>query len=159
MKRLLAGSGALALVLLAPPCISSRAQILAQAPTGAAKSQAPFTYDVSREVTITGKVSSVLAKPSTGMIMGSHLLIVTSNGLVDASLGRFGLRGDGAPSVTAGQRVKVTGVMRTIKDKPVLWTRIVKVDGQSYTIRNQHGFPLSAQSRKRTNPKIAGGAL
>jgi hypothetical protein len=105
------------------------------------------------EVTLTGTVESVLAKASPGMIVGSHLLLATSNGPVDASLGRFGLQGDGAVSVAAGQQIEATGVMKRIKDTSVLLVRSVKVGGEVYTIRNKHGFPVSPQARKRASEK------
>ena len=159
MKRLIARLFALILVFLVSPYVSPHAKVLARESATETKPAGSFGYDVSREITLTGTVSSVLAKPSAGMVMGAHLLLVTSNGPVDASLGRFGLQGEGAPKVTAGQQVGVTGVMRTIKDKPVLVTRIVKIGSKSYTMRNEHGFPVSPQSRKRTNPKMAGAAL
>src|SRR5208282_5701804 len=53
-------------------------------------------YDVSKEVTLSGTVSSVLYKPAPGMIWGSHLMVETVSGRLDASLGRFGLEGEGA---------------------------------------------------------------
>jgi hypothetical protein len=90
------------------------------------------------------------------MIMGSHLLLATISGPVDASLGMFGLRGKGALSVTAGQQVEVTGVMKTIKDKQILLARTVKVAGQVYTIRNEHGVPVAPQARERAQE---GGTL
>jgi len=144
MKRLFAGLCALALLFLISP------QPLAQAQTTAeTRAAGPFSYDISKEVTLNGAVSSVLTKPAAGMIWGSHLLLATASGPVDASLGRFGLRGKGAVSVAAGQQIEVTGVMRTIKDKQVLLARTVKVGGQVYTIRNEHGVPVSPQARER----------
>ena len=98
-------------------------------------------------------------KPSAGMIMGSHLLLATPSGPVDASLGRFGLLGKGAVSVTAGQQIEVTGVMKTLNDKQVLLVRTVKTGGQIYTIRNQHGFPVPPQARERASRKTAGEGL
>ena len=44
-------------------------------------------YDVSKEVTLSGTVSSVLYKPAPGMIWGSHLMVETAFGRLDASLG------------------------------------------------------------------------
>jgi hypothetical protein len=85
--------------------------------------------------------------------MGSHLLLTTPSGQVDASLGTFGLRGKGALLVAAGQQVEVTGVMKTVNDKQVFLARTVKVGGQVYTIRNEHGFPVSPQARERANGK------
>jgi hypothetical protein len=142
MKRLFVGFIALSLLCFvsSPP------------PTQAQTSEGPTSalgYDISKEITLSGTVSSVLMKHSPGMIMGSHLLLATISGPVDASLGMFGLRGKGALSVAAGQQVEVTGVMKTIKDKQVLLTRTVKVGGQVYTIRNEHGVPVAPQARER----------
>ena len=80
-------------------------------------------YDVSKEVTFSGTVSSVLHKPAPGMIWGSHLMVETVSGRLDASLGRFGLEGKGALSVTPGQQIELTGVMKTVRDKEVFVVR------------------------------------
>jgi hypothetical protein len=88
------------------------------------------------------------------MIVGSHLLLATPAGPVDASLGRFGLKGNGALSVAAGEQIAATGVMKMIHDKPILLVRTVKVpSGEVYTVRTEHGFPISPQSRERTQNK------
>ncbi len=91
--------------------------------------------------------------------MGSHLLLTTISGPVDASLGRFALQGKGALSVAAGQQVEVTGVMKTIKDKQIFLTRSVKSGGQVYAIRNERGMLISPQARQRASRKTAGEAL
>jgi hypothetical protein len=62
-------------------------------------------YDVSKEVTLSGTVSSVLHKAAPGMTWGSHLIVETASGRLDASLGRFGLEGKGALSVTPASRL------------------------------------------------------
>jgi hypothetical protein len=152
MKRLFAGLYALVLISL----ISLQLPVQAQT---AERSVGPLSYDASKEVTLNGTVLSVLAKPSPGMVMGSHLLLTTPSGPVDASLGRFGLMGKGALSVAPGQQVEVTGVMKTVKDKQVFLARTVKVGGEVYTIRNEHGFPVSPQARERANRKTAGEGL
>lgn len=133
--------------------ISSLSPVQAQTTAGAARSAAPFHYDIAGEVTLTGTVSSVLTKAAPGMIVGSHLLLATPSGTVDASLGRFGLRGRGAVSVATGQQIEAIGVMKVIKDKPVLLVRTVKVGGDVYTIRNEHGVLLSPQARERAGQK------
>jgi hypothetical protein len=66
------------------------------------------------------------------------------------------LRGDGAVSVVAGQQIEATGVMKTIKDKPFFLVRTVNVGGKAYTIRNEHGFLVSPQARKRAGQKMGG---
>ena len=126
-----------------------------QRPIQAQTAQARTAADA--EVTLTGTVRSVLVKATPGMIVGSHLLLATPNGPVDASLGRFGLQGDGAVSVAAGQQVEATGVMKRIKDRFVFLVHSVKVGGEVYTVRNKHGFPVSPQARERASQK--GGSL
>jgi len=110
-------------------------------------------YDVSKEVTLTGTVSSVLHKPAPGMIWGSHLIVETVSGRLDASLGRFGLEGKGALSVTPGQQIELTGVMKTVRDKEVFEVRSVKANGQTHTMRNEHGIEVSPQARERAAEK------
>ena len=112
-------------------------------------------YDISKEVTLQGTVSSVLAHSSTGMIAGSHLMVETASGIVDASLGKWAMEGKGALPVATGERVEVTGVMKTLKEKQVFVARTVKVGGQVYELRNKHGVPYSRQSRERASQKTA----
>ena len=152
MKHFYAALCAMALVCL----VSSLRPAHAQTPAVATKTAATFSYDISEEATIDGTASAILATPSVGMIPGSHLLITTLSGPVDVSLGVFAFRGKGALSVTVGQQVEVTGVMKTLRDKRVFLARTIKVGDQIYAIRNQHGIPVSPQARERAgqeNPR------
>jgi len=110
-------------------------------------------YDATKEVTLSGTVSGVLTKPAPRMMMGAHLLLATVSGTVDASLGRWGLQGEAALSVTVGKQVEVTGVMKTLNNKEVFLVRTVKVGGKVYTMRNEHGIPVSPQTRWRAAEK------
>jgi hypothetical protein len=145
MKRLLGRNRALALLSLALASLP----IQAQTTPASTRSAGPYTYDITQEVTLGGTVSTVLTKPSRGMIAGSHLLLTTASGPVDVSLGTFGLKGDGALSVAAGQHVLVTGVMKTLKNQQFFVARTVKVGEEVYAIRNRHGIPVSPQARQR----------
>ena len=106
-------------------------------------------YDISKEVTLTGRVLTVLRVPSQGMIPGSHILLATSSGQVDASLGSWGLEGRGALSVAPGQAIEVTGVMKTLLDKHVFVVRTARAGDQTYQMRNEFGIPVSPQARER----------
>lgn len=110
-------------------------------------------YDVSQEVAISGTVSSVLYKARPGMIRGSHLIVETAFGRLDASLGRFGLEGEGALSVTPGQQIELTGIMKTVRDKEVFVVRSVKANGKTFTMRNEHGIEVSPVARERAAEK------
>jgi hypothetical protein len=149
MKPLSAGLFTLAILFF----ISTQHPIQAQTNARAARAAAPFNYDAREEITLNGTVTRVVTKTAPSVIAGSHLLVTTSSGPVDASLGRFGLQGYGAVSVGVGQQIEATGVMRTIKDKPIFVVRSVNVDGKLYTIRDQHGVVLSPQARKRAGQK------
>jgi len=117
-----------------------------QSQSAVAKPSGPFSYDISREITLNGTVSGVLKKPGPGMIMGDHLLVATPSGTVDVSLGNSALQGKYGMTVTEGQHLQLTGVMKTLKGKQVFLARLVKVDGQLYMIRNEQGFPVSLRS-------------
>lgn len=114
-------------------------------------------YDIKEETTISGTVASVVTKATPGMIAGSHLLLHSAFGEIDASLGRWGLTGKNAMVVTAGKSVEVTGVMKTLHERQVFVVRTVKMGGETYTMRNEHGIPMSPQSRERAGQK--GGSL
>ncbi len=108
-------------------------------------------YDVRQEITLSGVVSGVLTRPTPGMVMGSHLLLTTASGIVDASLGRWGLPGKDALLLTLGRQVEVTGVMKDLKTKEVFVARIVKVGDKLYRLRNDHGIALSPRANERAD--------
>lgn len=148
MRPLSSGLCTLAIIF-----ISLLRPVQAQTTEIATKAAEAFSYSVTEEVTLTATVSSVLTKATPGTIVGSHLLLATLYGPVDASLGRFGLVGNDAVSVAPGQPIEATGVMRTIKEKKVFLVRTIKVGDAVYTIRNEHGLPVSPQARERANQK------
>ena len=133
--------------------ISFLRPVQAQTTEIATKAARSFSYNFTEEITLTGTVSSVLTKATPGTIVGSHLLLATLYGPVDASLGRFGLVGNDAVSVAPGQPIEATGVMRTIKEKKVFLVRTIKVGDAVYTIRNEHGLLVSPQARERAGQK------
>jgi hypothetical protein len=153
MKRPFARLGALSLLFLLCLAVPAHAQNTAAVARPAASG--PFSYDATKETTLNGTISSVITKPTTGMIMGSHLLLATSSGTVDASLGRFAMTGKGAVSVSEGQHVAMTGVMKTINDKQVFLARTVTAGDHVYTIRNEHGLAMTPQARERLSQQAA----
>jgi hypothetical protein len=63
------------------------------------------------------------------------------------------LEGEGALSVTPGQQIELTGVLKTVRDKEVFVVRSVKADGKTYTMRNEHGIEISPLTRERAAEK------
>jgi hypothetical protein len=151
----LARSTFLALGLFAIP-------IYAQTVEPTSRSVAPPKYDIRSEVRLTATVSSVIcnATPEMKMLAGSHLILETASGKIDASLGVFPIAGEGTSSVSAGERVQVTGVLKTVRGQRVLVTRLVLINGHTYKVRNEHGFVLMPAARPGTaNAEAKGGRL
>jgi hypothetical protein len=148
MKQLRAGLFGMALLSL----IASLSPAQAQTAAATTKSTGPLSYDATKEITLNATVESVVTKPTHGMLWGSHLMLQTSSGKFDASLGRVPLTGKDAISIEAGQRVKVTGVLKTLKSGEVMLTRTVEVNGHVYTLRNAHGMP-EVRTRRNASPK------
>jgi hypothetical protein len=98
MRRIFLGLGAAGLLAILPLAPSVRAQTTASA----TQHERPFNYDVTKETTLNGKVSAVIAKPEQGMLWGSHIMVETSGGTVDASLGTLGMRGKNSAGFTVG---------------------------------------------------------
>jgi DNA/RNA endonuclease YhcR with UshA esterase domain len=145
----------LALCLFALP-------IFAQTTEVTTKPAVPQRYDITKEVTLKGTVSDVVKAPTREMKMvaGSHLIVETKTGKVDAALGQFAMKGKSSLSFTPGQPVEVTGIMKTVNDKQVFVTRLVQADGHVYKIRNERGFVLARVSRDGvTNSESKGGQL
>ncbi len=151
MKQSHAGVCASALLLL----VSLMGQLPAQTAAVTTRPAGPFSYDPSEEVTLSGTAASVLQNASAGMIPGAHLLLTTLSGSLDASLGTFAFKGKGALVVSVGQQVELTGVMKTIKNNPVLLVRTVKVGEHLYPIRNGHGVQLSPPAREHAGQENA----
>jgi hypothetical protein len=149
------GAAFLALCLFVLP-------IQAQTSETITKSTVRPWYDIAKEVTVTGTVSSVLTKstPEVRTSGGTHLIVETSSGRVDASMGKFATKGHGALSVTAGERVQLTGVMKTLGGQQVFITRLVLANGKLYKIRNEYGFSYRPASRNAsTKAESKGGQL
>ena len=145
----------LALCLFAMPTHAQTAQ-------ATAKSAVSPKYDITQEVKLSGTVTSVVknSTPEMQMLGGSHLMVETSSGKMDASLGGYAMKAEGALSVAPGQQVQVTGVMKTIRGQQVFVTRLVQVNGHIYRIRNEHGFVLAPGPRKElAKPETKGAQL
>lgn len=136
--------------------------IYAQTIEPTSRSVALAKYDIRSEVTLTATVDSVIcnATPEMKMLAGSHLILETASGKIDASLGVFPITGEGTASVAAGERVQVTGVVKTVRGQRVLVTRLVLINGHTYKVRNEHGFVLMPVARKGTaHAEAKGGRL
>jgi len=115
-------------------------------------------YNPGNEINLTGTISAVRNGARPRMNSGADLVLTTLSGSVDVSLGRWGLHGKDAPVLTVGQQVELVGEMRTLNDKTVFFARTLSAGGKTYTIRNEHGSPISPHARERAGAQ-RGGSL
>jgi|HubBroStandDraft_6_1064221.scaffolds.fasta_scaffold125806_2 hypothetical protein len=116
-------------------------------------------YDVSKEVTLEGTIQGVVKKPTAGSMLGTHLMVSTSKGTIDAHIGGFVTRGPHAYSPAAGQSVKIVGVMTTINHKEVFLTRTIEEGTRTVQVRNEHGFLIVPGAKGRiVKASTTGGA-
>lgn len=113
-------------------------------------------YDASKETTINGTVASIKVSVP-GRMTGAHLFLTSGT---DAHLGPYAMNGSHGVKVSAGQQVKLVGVMTSFRGSQVFLVRTVDTGSKTYTVRNEHGFPVimgvAAPSRSLT--AVKGGA-
>jgi hypothetical protein len=121
-------------------------------------STAPFFYDIARETTLTGAVTGLFPKAAApGMLPGAHLTLTTPTSSIDVSLGVFAFDGKGSLSISEGQQIEVTGIMKTLHGRPVFFARLLKVGDNIFAIRNAHGLPVPPNSHERANQEAQNG--
>jgi len=154
MKKVLGGLGCVSLLVFL------LVGAFAQAATATApKRVATPRYDPSKEITLEGNVTSV-KKYVPGNLTGGHMFVATSKGIVDGHLGPFALNGEHRISVSAGEHVKMVGVMTTVKTRQVFLVRTIDTGNNKYVIRGEHGFPLilGAMQATKNLTLVKGGA-
>jgi hypothetical protein len=115
-----------------------------------------------QNVTVTGPIQSIVSD-SAHRPAGMHVLVSGSNGTVDACLGSF-VSHDVQQSLREGTSIEVTGSNETVNGNEYLLVRQMTVGGRQILIRNEHGFLVHAQSRKKAqsavhSTNVNGGAL
>lgn len=154
MKKLLGGLGLLTLMAFSVFTVPS------QAATATKKIVTPkYQYDASKEVTLKGTISSVVKKPSSGMLVGEHLMLTTSSGSVDAHVGSYISRDKHLNSLASGQSISAVGVKMNVNGREVFIVRTIDADGRTITVRNQKGFLVGAAPQSTNKTKhVYGGS-
>ena len=133
----------------------------AQTTGGAAAAQpAARGYDKSKEVILRGTISEVVQRPAAGLPLGLHLMVATGQGTVDVHLGPYLGRTATEKGLVAGAPIQMYGITTHFAAGDVFFARIVVVNNQTITVRNEHGFPvrpIPAGARTALGPQPAGG--
>jgi hypothetical protein len=118
------------------------AQTFSAAATSSTQAKTVKTgYDLAKEVKIEGVIEKIDAT-SANTPMGTHILVQTPQGDVDAHLG-FGQAAKPARlGIEEGQNVTIIGMMSNVGDTQVLLARLLTTPNRIFVLRNEHGIPV-----------------
>jgi hypothetical protein len=98
-------------------------------------------YDLSKEIKIDGTIDKIETN-SIGGPMGTHLLVISAQGVVDVHLGASAAVSAKNLGLTVGESIHVTGMMASVSGNSVLLARILTTSNHIYMLRNEHGAPI-----------------
>ncbi len=126
--------------------VSAKAQSADVAPAGVKASTMLPAYDLAKEVRIQGIIQKIDAAGPSGLA-GTHILIQTATGIVDAHLGVGAASKPGYLGLVVGQSVSLTGMMEPMGGTNVLLARLLTTSNHIFVLRNEHGIPVRATPR------------
>jgi hypothetical protein len=98
-------------------------------------------YDLNKEIKIDGTIDKIATNSGGGPI-GTHLLVISAQGVVDVHLGASAAVTAKNLGLTVGESIHVTGMMASMGGNPVLLARILTTSNHIYMLRNEHGAPI-----------------
>jgi hypothetical protein len=132
---------------------------IAQTQTTANTNTGLATYDLKRELTLTGTVQSFTAAAKTPPL-GAHLILQTSSGRVDVHMGDARFLAANHFTIQTGDSVRIIGETLAYGKGTQFVARIVQKGTQVLEVRSVSGVPLSYMApRNGTQAKTQGGVL
>jgi hypothetical protein len=98
-------------------------------------------YQVGREVTLVGTVSSVVENAKTGPL-GTHVMVQSASGLVDVHVGSAKYLEMNKVNLKSGDSVRILGENFTAGTDTVFYARIVQDGTAAVAVRSPKGMPL-----------------
>ena len=98
-------------------------------------------YQVGREVTLVGTVSSVVENSKTGPL-GTHVVVQSASGLVDVHVGSAKYLEMNKLSLKTGDSVRIIGENFAVGTEIVFYARIVQDGTTAIAVRSPKGMPL-----------------
>jgi hypothetical protein len=108
----------------------------------------PPRYNPATVVTVTGTVENVTQQATSGRWSGTHLSLKTDDGIIDVHLGPTQFLTDQGLTVTAGQKIEVTGSKIKYENTDALIARTVKVGEKTFELRDEQGYPKWSRNRR-----------
>jgi hypothetical protein len=109
---------------------------------GAVVSSRPTAYDATREKVLHGTVVSY-TEDSSRPPMGTHVMVQTASGPVDAHLGPASYLRSNHFSLATGESVQLVGVSVPTKEGTVFLARMAQHGTQAIAVRSPNGFLLA----------------
>ena len=98
-------------------------------------------YQVGREVTVVGTVSSVVENSKTGPL-GTHVMVQSASGLVDVHIGSAKYLQLNKLNLKTGDSVRILGENFMVGTDTVFYARIVQDGTAAIAVRSPKGMPL-----------------
>jgi len=123
-----------------------RAQSAASS-TGTSQGTSNFSsYDLTKEIKVEGTIAKI-DTTSTSAPLGTHILVQTAQGLVDAHLGFGPVAKPNYLGIAEGENVTIVGMMEDVGGNSILLTRILTTPSRIFLLRNEHGVAVRAIPR------------
>ena len=117
----------------------------------------PAVYDLSREMTLAGKVLSYSASSAVPP-WGPHVTLRTASGVIEIHMGDARLLEANRLSIESGDTLRIIGEEVTLGRQKQFVARIVQKGTQAVLLRSASGFPLSPAAPNNSYPsKTQGG--
>ena len=100
-------------------------------------------YDLAKEIKVEGTIERIDGFGTSGPI-GTHILIQTTSGVIDAHLGFGAAASRRYLGISVGESVTVIGMMQSVGSGSVLIVRILTTPSHIFVLRNEHGVPIRA---------------
>jgi hypothetical protein len=98
-------------------------------------------YQLGREVTLVGTVSSVVENSKTGPL-GTHVVVQSASGLVDVHVGSAKYLEMNKLNLKTGDSVRIIGENFAVGTEIVFYARIVQDGTTAIAVRSPKGMPL-----------------
>ncbi len=145
------------LLAIAALAVASPGGAFGQEMAGAASSAQPSIYNLSREVTIVGKVVSFGAYPTVSTL-GPHAKLQTASGLIDVHLEDARLLAANHLTIESGDTLRIVGEEVRLAGKQFS-ARIVQKGTQAVLVRSAGGFPLSPVTQRNFEKSQTQGGM
>jgi len=121
--------------------------------------QAQDAYDLAKEIKVQGTIEKIGGPDGSQNAVGSHILVQTSQGVLDVHLGAGSRASAESLALSVGEQVTVIGMMQTMDSGDVLLARILTAGSRTTILRNSHGFPVQNVSKPSSGGSVLKGGL